>query len=111
MCIEWDKQTYFTNFVKEDEDWGEVIEKKSSGLFRFIAKMEVPYNVEHETVETVVQLMNTFSMVRFIASEKKDALLDAMRSVVKGYQERGQDGKITLSYNVKFYLYQRVQNE
>ena len=37
-----DKKKWFNNSVSQNlEDWDEVVEKKSAGLFKFVAKLEV----------------------------------------------------------------------
>ena len=90
--------------MKPDEDWGQVVETQSAGLFKFIAKMEIPNDVEHENPDSVVKLMNTFSMVRLLADEKKAPVFDEMRELMKQYQNK--DGSVTISYNTKFYFFQ-----
>ena len=64
---------------------------------------KIPYDVKHESADTVIKLMNTFSMVRCMPEEKKDAMFDAMRERVNK-----ETGDIILSYNTQFYLFQRT---
>ena len=87
-------------------DWGQMLESESHGQFKFIAKMEFPFDIVYPGVDAILNLFETYSYVRFIEEKRKSKLFAKIREIVKNHAD--SDGAIAIEYVTRVYILQRM---